>query len=149
GVLGFPERIEDEVYYCGFAARSSYGASSYLVLRPAGNVMVDSPRSAAPLLRRIEALGGVSLLFLSHRHDGADHAALRRRFGAERVLHEDDMTASTREIERPLRGTEPERLAEDLLAIPVPGHTRGSAVLLYGERFLFTGDHLMGTEGGH
>ena len=37
-------------------------------------------------------------------------------------------------------------LAEDLLAIPVPGHTAGSAVLLYKETFLFTGDHLMASE---
>jgi len=28
----------------------------------------------------------------------------------------------------------------------VPGHTAGSAVLLYRETFLFTGDHLMGSE---
>jgi glyoxylase-like metal-dependent hydrolase (beta-lactamase superfamily II) len=26
--------------------------------------------------------------------------------------------------------------------IPTPGHTRGHCVLLFGERFLFTGDHL-------
>ena len=26
--------------------------------------------------------------------------------------------------------------------IPVPGHTRGHAVLLYRDQFLFTGDHL-------
>jgi glyoxylase-like metal-dependent hydrolase (beta-lactamase superfamily II) len=32
--------------------------------------------------------------------------------------------------------------------IPTPGHTAGSAVLLYREQFLFTGDHLMGTEDG-
>ena len=32
--------------------------------------------------------------------------------------------------------------APGLVAIPVPGHTRGSAVLLDEEGFLFTGDHL-------
>jgi glyoxylase-like metal-dependent hydrolase (beta-lactamase superfamily II) len=31
--------------------------------------------------------------------------------------------------------------------IPVPGHTRGSAVLLHGEH-LFTGDHLAGEDDG-
>jgi glyoxylase-like metal-dependent hydrolase (beta-lactamase superfamily II) len=39
-------------------------------------------------------------------------------------------------------GTEPIRLAPDFLAIPVPGHTPGSMVLLYRDTFLFTGDHL-------
>jgi glyoxylase-like metal-dependent hydrolase (beta-lactamase superfamily II) len=33
-------------------------------------------------------------------------------------------------------------LDDDLLIIPTPGHTRGHMVLLYREKFLFTGDHL-------
>src|SRR6266850_6898546 len=41
-----PEEIEpgSGVYYCGYAAESSFGASSWLVRRPGGNVLVDSPR---------------------------------------------------------------------------------------------------------
>ena len=31
---------------------------------------------------------------------------------------------------------------DDLLAIPVPGHTKGSVVFLFEERCLFTGDSL-------
>ncbi|MBV9948185.1 MAG: MBL fold metallo-hydrolase, partial [Myxococcales bacterium] len=38
-------------------------------------------------------------------------------------------------------------LAPDLLVIPVPGHTRGSLALLHRE-FLFTGDHVWGSEDG-
>src|SRR5262249_15422497 len=57
----FPERIDDDIYYCGYAAESSYGASSYLVRRAEGNVLVDSPRAARPLLDGIRALGGVRL----------------------------------------------------------------------------------------
>jgi glyoxylase-like metal-dependent hydrolase (beta-lactamase superfamily II) len=34
------------------------------------------------------------------------------------------------------------RLADDLLVVPTPGHTRGSACLLASGRYLFTGDHL-------
>jgi glyoxylase-like metal-dependent hydrolase (beta-lactamase superfamily II) len=41
-----------------------------------------------------------------------------------------------------LQGTDSIRLDQDLLAIPVPGHTRGHVVLLYRRKFLFTGDHL-------
>jgi glyoxylase-like metal-dependent hydrolase (beta-lactamase superfamily II)/ferredoxin len=147
-VAAFPERLDDDVYYCGYAAESSFGASSYLVARPSGNVLVDSPRAAGPLLRRLTELGGVATLFLTHRDDVADHARFRRRFGCERVLHADDVTSTTADVERKLEGREPVPLAGDLLAIPVPGHTRGSAVLLYRNRFLFTGDHLMGTEDG-
>jgi len=150
GVASFPELLDDEaqVYFCGFTAESSFGATSYLVRRPEGNVLVDSPRAAGPLLRRLEALGGVRWMFLTHRDDVADHRRFRERFGCERILHARDVTAGTRDVERNLEGDEPQRLADDLLAIPVPGHTAGSAVLLYRERFLFTGDHLMGTEDG-
>jgi glyoxylase-like metal-dependent hydrolase (beta-lactamase superfamily II)/ferredoxin len=145
GVAAFPEPIAEGVHSCGFTAESSFGAWSYLVTRPGGNVLVDSPRAAEPLLKRLEEMGGVRSMFLTHRDDVADHAAFQRRFGCERILHERDVTAGTRAIERKLSGQEPVALAPDLLAIPVPGHTPGHAVLLYRE-FLFTGDHLMGSE---
>jgi glyoxylase-like metal-dependent hydrolase (beta-lactamase superfamily II)/ferredoxin len=142
----FPEPVDGDVYYCGYAAESSYGASSYLVRRAAGNVLVDSPRVAGPLLDGLRALGGVRLMFLTHRDDVADHASFRRAFGCERILHAADVGAGTRDVERRLVGDEPIRLDEDLVAIPVPGHTRGSAALLYRDRVLFSGDHLWGDE---
>jgi glyoxylase-like metal-dependent hydrolase (beta-lactamase superfamily II)/ferredoxin len=142
GVRAFPEKVAENVSFCGFTAESSFGAWSYFVERPEGNVLVDSPRAAGPLLKALEERGGVSTLFLTHRDDVADHAAFRKRFGCERVMHEDDVTARTADIERPLEGREPVVLAEDLLAVPTPGHTRGHAVLLYRRKFLFTGDHL-------
>ena len=138
----FPETVDENVSFCGFTSESSFGAWSYFIERAAGNVLVDSPRAAGPLLSALEARGGVGTLFLTHRDDVADHEALRKRFGCERVLHEDDVTASTRGVERRLAGREPVRLADDLVAIPTPGHTRGHAVLLYREKYLFTGDHL-------
>jgi glyoxylase-like metal-dependent hydrolase (beta-lactamase superfamily II) len=79
-------------------------------------------------------------MFLTHRDDVADHAAFARRFGCTRVMHADD--AGRMPIERRLDGDAPVALDDELLAIPVPGHTRGSTALLYRERFLFTGDHL-------
>ena len=100
---------------------------------------MDSPRLAEPLLKALEARGGVRFLVLSHIDDVAEHEALRRRFGCERVMHWADGLAG---LERYLDGEEPEPLAEDLLLIPTPGHTAGSTCLLYRETFLFTGDHL-------
>src|SRR5687768_5471078 len=55
-VAAYPELVEENVYFCGFASESSYGASSYLIARPQGNVLVDSPRFARPLVKRIEEL---------------------------------------------------------------------------------------------
>lgn len=141
----FPEDIGDDVYYCGYASEDSYGASSYLIRRPAGNVLVDSPRAAAPLLGRIEELGGVRWMFLTHRDDVADHAKFRGRFGCERIVHAGDDVIGA---ERVIRGTDPVALDDELTVIPTPGHTRGSAVLHWRGHVLFTGDHLWGDETG-
>lgn len=144
----FPELVEGEVGFCGFASADSYGAASWFVERPSGNVLVDSPRAAPPLLASLDARRGVRWMFLSHRDDVADHRAFRERFGCERVLHRDDLGPDTRDVERILDGPGPWRLDDDLLVIAVPGHTRGSCALLYRERFLFSGDHLWASDDG-
>lgn len=141
-VAAFPEPIEGGVYSCGFASADSYGASSYLVVREAGNVLVDSPRAAEPLMRRIEAMGGVRFLFLTHADDVADHRRWHDRFGCTRVMHAADLGRGTRDVEWVLRGEDATTIAEGLRAVPVPGHTAGSTALLCDETFLFTGDHL-------
>jgi glyoxylase-like metal-dependent hydrolase (beta-lactamase superfamily II)/ferredoxin len=147
-VEALPDPVTGDVYYCGYAAESSYGAASYLVRRDAGGVLVDSPRAARPLFGRIAALGGVATMFLTHRDDVADHAQYAKHFRCERVLHARDVGPGTRDVERRLDGDEPVELAPDLLAIPVPGHTRGSTALLAGGKYLFTGDHLWGAGDG-
>jgi glyoxylase-like metal-dependent hydrolase (beta-lactamase superfamily II)/ferredoxin len=146
GADAFPEPIDENVFFCGFTSERSFGAWSYFVERPRGNLLVDSPRAAGPLLEALGRRGGVATMFLTHRDDVADHAAIHRRFGCERILHEDDVSAGTRGVERQIFGREPVQLDEDLVAIPTPGHTRGHAVLLYRDRYLFTGDHLAWSE---
>jgi len=141
-VGAYPESIDDNVYFCGFASETSFGASRYLIAREEGNVLIDSPRFAIPLVKRIEKMGGVRLMFLTHRDDVADHEKWAGHFNAERVMHRDDATRSTAGIERVLTGTKAVKLDIDLLAIPTPGHTRGHTVLLYRDRYLFSGDHL-------
>ena len=135
----FPERIDGNVHFCGFASEDSFGASSYLIVRPEGNVLVDSPRFTEPLVRRIEGLGGVRWMFLTHQDDVADHANFHERFGCDRVMHEADASF---EVERPVRGEDPVELGGDLRVIPTPGHTAGHQVLLHAGKHLFTGDHL-------
>ncbi|HSB19282.1 MAG TPA: MBL fold metallo-hydrolase [Anaeromyxobacteraceae bacterium] len=140
----FPDPVDVAagVYQCGYAAESSFGAASWLVVRPGGNVLVDSPRFARPLLRGIERLRGARWLFLTHRDDVADHARWAEALGCERILHARDVSRATAGVERLVEGGDPVALAPDLLLVPVPGHTAGSLALLYRERWLFTGDHL-------
>ena len=141
-IAGFPEPIAENVYFCGFASADSYGASSYLIARPEGNVLVDSPRFASRLVRRIEEMGGVRWMFLSHVDDIADHERFRSHFGCDRIIHRQEVRSSIADIEWQLEGGEAQPLGSALVAIPTPGHTRGHTVLLYRNEFLFTGDHL-------
>ena len=144
GIEAFPMLVSENVYYCGFNAESSFGAWSYLIRRtPAegGHVLVDSPRFSRPLVKRMKEWGGVRLMFLTHQDDIADHAAFHTEFKAPRIMHAAD-GAARHSMERVIEGGAAVGLDDDLIAIPVPGHTRGSMVLLYQRKFLFTGDHL-------
>ncbi|MEW6776774.1 MAG: MBL fold metallo-hydrolase [Bdellovibrionota bacterium] len=137
----FPLLVDGNVYHCGYHHKDSFGATSYLILRSGGNVLVDTPRFTMPLVRRLEAMGGFKWLFLTHSDDVADHEKFAKHFGCRRIIHEGDQSFETRGAEQVVKLETPVTLAEDLLAIPVPGHTRGSMCLLH-KNYLFTGDHL-------
>src|SRR5215469_16359096 len=89
----FPIQIEGPVHYCGFNSPDSYGATSYFIRHPGGNWLIDSPRSVTHLVRRFEEMGGIRYIFLTHRDDIADAAGFARRFGAQRIIHREDLTA--------------------------------------------------------
>ena len=146
-IAALPEKICHGIYFCGWSSPDSYGATSYLIERPEGNLLIDSPRAAKPLMARLDELGGVASLFLTHRDDVADHEVFHQRFGCARIMHRDDASRMPGSIERVLDGNEGIALAPGVTAIPVPGHTRGSTALLVDERWLFTGDHLWWDDG--
>jgi glyoxylase-like metal-dependent hydrolase (beta-lactamase superfamily II)/ferredoxin len=144
GVEAFPVHVVDDVYFCGFTSEASFGAWAYLIVRrpdQGGNVLVDSPRFTMPLVKRIEQMGGVNLMFLSHRDDIADHDKFATHFQCPRIMH-DGEHPSALGIERVITGTDAVRIDNDLVIIPTPGHTHGHQVLLYRNKVLFTGDHL-------
>jgi len=137
-----PVHLEGPVYRCGYSSEASYGAQSYLLRRESGNLLIDSPRFAAPLVKRLEDLGGVRSMFLTHRDDVADHARFHERFGCERIIHRDDAVIDAEVL---LDGDR--ELGNGLRVIHLPGHTRGSCALLVDDQYLFTGDHLWAWEG--
>lgn len=147
----FPIPIAGDVHHCGYHSESSFGATSYLIRRPEGNILVDSPRFAAPLVRRLEELGGVSTMLLTHRDDVADHARFARHFGLERWIHERD--AHGLQGFQCWSGMDAQEVGPGLMMIPVPGHTAGHVVFLLDAPegpFLFSGDHLAWDTGsGH
>ena len=137
----FPFEITDGVYLCGYNARKSFGASSYFVTRRAGNILVDSPRFNGALVRAFEERGGIQDVLLTHRDHVADAARYAGHFGARVWIHEADRQAAPFATDL-LRGFERQRIRDELMVIPVPGHTRGSVLFLLDERFLFSGDSL-------
>lgn len=137
----FPEEMTQGVWRCGFNARSSFGAHSYFAARPGGNLLVDSPRYATELVEWFEDAGGIGHILLSHQDDVADAGKYALRFGARVWIHREDRSAAPYATDL-LEGDVTRTIAPDVVAIPTPGHTRGSVVYLLDDRVLFTGDSL-------
>jgi glyoxylase-like metal-dependent hydrolase (beta-lactamase superfamily II)/ferredoxin len=137
-----PFLIRENVYYLGYTSKDSFGATSYLILRPEGNVMIDSARFHPQLVKQLEQLGGVKHMLLTHRDDVADHQKFHDRFNCERLIHQDDVTPDTNSCEVIFKGEGPFYISEELKVITTPGHSKGHLCLNYQETYLFTGDHL-------
>ncbi len=141
----FPILIGDNVYHCGYHSEKSYGATSYFIQRDAGNVLVDSPRFTPALVQRLEEMGGVKYMFLTHKDDVADHQKFHDHFSAARIIHRKELCSAIPTAEIVLEHDFHSKIddAEDELAmIHTPGHTEGHTVLNYKRKFLFSGDHL-------
>jgi glyoxylase-like metal-dependent hydrolase (beta-lactamase superfamily II)/ferredoxin len=137
----FPLLIEEPVFYCGYNSPKSHGGNSSFLKHAAGNWLIDSPKFVTPLVRQLEVLGGIAHIFLTHRDDVADGQRYAKHFGSRRIIHREELPSQLG-AEVVLDGEGPWELAPGFLAIPTLGHTKGHCVLLYQERFLFTGDHL-------
>ncbi len=137
----FPMSMEDGVYYCGFNSEKSFGGNSYFIQHPEGNWLIDSPRYLSFLVNKFEAMGGIRYIFLTHQDDIADSDQYAKKFGAERIIHSRD-AKKIPDAEHLLEGDDPVLFRPDFLIIPTPGHTRGHSVLLYKNKYLFSGDHL-------
>lgn len=137
----FPEDLGDGVHRLGHNARSSFGAHAYLAVRPGGNVMVDAPRWTREVAGPLEELGGVTHVLLSHRDDVADADRYAEHFGARVWIHAADADAAPYATDL-IEGLDPVAITEDVVAVPVPGHTEGSCLYHVAGHLLFTGDSL-------
>ncbi|KAJ9526410.1 hypothetical protein QJQ45_009894 [Haematococcus lacustris] len=175
------------VFHCGWHSVKSFAGTAYLIVQPAdqgGNVMVDSPRlmcmaTTLPpphacddrynpvLAKRVEEMGGVSCIFLTHRDDVGDHEKWAAHFKAPRILHQGEVNEDTAGVEVKLQGTGPwvlrpgssplvvpaeqqDQEGAELLMVHTPGHTTDHVVLLQrATRTLFAGDHLSSPEDRH
>ncbi|MDE0653352.1 MAG: MBL fold metallo-hydrolase [bacterium] len=136
----FPFELTGGVHALGHNARSSFGAHSYLTVRPDGNLMIDSPRFTRQLAERIDDLGGLRHVLLTHRDDVADADRWADRFGADVWIHKADADAAP--YATVILGDEPVTISPGVTAVHAPGHTAGHVVFHVEDRLLFTGDTL-------
>jgi glyoxylase-like metal-dependent hydrolase (beta-lactamase superfamily II) len=137
----FPEKLTDGVYRLGYNAANAAGAHSFLAQGKAGNFMIDSPRWTRPVVDSIAERGGLNAVLLTHRDDVGDAKRYAAHFGAAVWIHRADRDRAPF-ADHLIEGDGPAVISEDMLVIPVPGHTKGSVVYLFEKRCLFTGDSL-------
>jgi glyoxylase-like metal-dependent hydrolase (beta-lactamase superfamily II)/ferredoxin len=140
-MASFPLLLEGGVSFCGFNSEKSFGANSFFIEHPDGNWLIDSPRYLKHLVEAFEQRGGLEQIFLTHVDDVADADKYAAHFGAKRIIHREDAGAVPG-AEWIVEGEGTVQVGSEFKIVPVPGHTAGSMVLLYRDRFLFTGDHL-------
>ncbi|GMH41780.1 hypothetical protein BSKO_09690 [Bryopsis sp. KO-2023] len=136
------------VYHCGFHDEKSFGGTSYFLVRPEGNVLIDSPRYNPALAKKLEEMGGVKWMFLTHKDDVGDHAKWAKKFNATRLIHNTEVNQQqgTIDCEVQWEGEGPWTLDDgstDLEFILVPGHSSGSICMFHSpSKTMFAGDHM-------
>ncbi len=137
----FPHLIIESVFALGNNALASFAAHSFLVTRPEGNLLIDSPRFTRRLAASVDDLGGVTHVLLTHRDDVADYDRWAERYGARVWIGESDADAAPMATDL-TAGNETTLIAPGVLSIPAPGHTTGHVAYHIDDRLLFTGDAL-------
>lgn len=141
-LLSLPRMITDNIFYCGYTSRDSYGGTSYFLKTSQGNILIDSPKFNAQLVQKLKDLGGVDYMFLSHKDDVADHQKFAEFFHCKRIIHRLEVEEFTCECEIILEEEKDIEFFSDVQIIFTPGHSKGHLSLLYKNKYLFTGDHL-------
>ena len=57
-----------DIFFMGWTDSNTAGCWSYLITRPSGNVMVDVPRYNGALANRLQELGGIKYILMTHRY---------------------------------------------------------------------------------
>jgi hypothetical protein len=115
---------------------------SFLLERPAGNVLVYNSPGLTADSGAINDLGGASRLLINHKHEAMYG---NPSLDVPVLVHERDKVATAQSMH--VAGTFDSRqmLDDDLEVIPTPGHTEGTTSYLWDNgthRFLFTGDFI-------
>ncbi len=126
---------------------------TYLIKRPDGHSLFATKADMTAFMPILSAAGPVRHLLLGDRHHGAAHTPGLARSLACPILCSAGEARVLAKLGVPVDRPLDERrapVAEDLEAIPTPGHTRGALSYLWtkaGQRFLFVGDTIAPIDG--
>ncbi len=146
-----------QIFPCLYLVRTDAAGAktpyTYLLRRPAGNILFATKADIADDWEALEALGPVSHILLGDRHHvGAATARLSAKLAVPLSATRGEAEAA-RQPDLPIADILRDgryHLADDLEVIPTPGHTRGAVSYLWsngGRRFLFIGDTLVPIDG--
>lgn len=140
-IKNYPHQLDGDLYLCGTNSPDGYTGDSYFLRHQDGNWLVNTPKYDTQMAKKLESLGGVKYIFLTHRDDGVDAEKFAKHFDAKRIVHRNDVEAHpTAEVI--LAETETYDYQKQFTLIPSPGHTEGHMMLLFGNQYLFSGDSL-------
>ncbi len=122
----------------------AFEGRAFLLARPAGNILVYSSGRVADDFADLSAAGGIARQYLNHEHQANRSCdSVAAEFGAPLYCHAADAKAAAKtcNVDQTFDGRA--HHFDDFEAIPIPGHTPGSAAFLWtngAHRYLFTGD---------
>lgn len=123
--------------------RNTLGGTAYLIVEKFGNILVDSPAWSEANQEFIQAKGGVSWLFLSHRNGIAQVKAIQEATQTQVLIQEQEAYLLP---EVQLTTFEQEySLTPNCTAMWTPGYSPGSSCLYCQTNggVLFTGRHIL------
>ena len=115
---------------------------SFLLERPAGNVVVYNSPGLTSAATPIRDLGGATRLLINHSHEAMYGEP---DLDAPAFVHERDRGETVRSMRVADVFTSRQMIDDDLEVIPTAGHTPGTTSYLWdhgSHRFLFTGDFI-------
>jgi len=123
--------------------RDTLGGTAYLIVENEANILIDCPAWNEANQKFLHSLGGVRLLFLTHRGGIGKTREIQETFGCEVLIQEQEayllpgLKVTTFQHEFTLNS-----LAQILWT---PGHSPGSSCLYYSGQggVLFSGRHLL------
>jgi len=120
---------------------------SFLLERPAGNVLVYNSPGLTSAATTIQDLGGATHLLINHSHEAMYGNPL---LDVPVFVHKRDRDEIARSMRVAGVFARRQMIDDDLEVIPTPGHTSGTTSYLWDNghhRFLFTGDFIWIEEG--